>query len=240
MKYILIVLFTLTLISCQTPKEEKQHFKVEYKGALKNMMHGGDLTSKANLSDFKAIKNLYALGAIENLKGEIQVFDSNLYMTTVEDNKLIVDTTFSKKACLLVYASVKNWKSINIPANVISYEQFENFVEKMASKNGIDTEEPFPFLLEGTIQKLDWHVINWKDGDTIHSHKKHKSSGLHGTLENKEVEMLGFYSTKHKAIFTHHTRNSHIHVKMLKNEIAGHVDDLVLNEGMILKIPEVN
>ena len=49
--------------------------------------------------------------------------------------------------------------------------------------------------------------------------------------------MLGFYSDSHHAIFTHHTTNMHMHVKTDNNEIAGHVDALVLGEGMILKLP---
>jgi acetolactate decarboxylase len=59
---------------------------------------------------------------------------------------------------------------------------------------------------------------------------------LYGTLENQEVEMLGFYSNKHHAIFTHHTTNMHIHVKSKK--VIGHIDDMTLGIDMMLKIPK--
>jgi acetolactate decarboxylase len=52
--------------------------------------------------------------------------------------------------------------------------------------------------------------------------------------------MLGFYSNAHHAIFTHHMTNMHIHVKTTDNKIAGHVDDLTLGKGMILKLPANN
>jgi len=240
MKYLLISLIAITLFSCQSPKEESHQFKVEYNGALKNMMQKGDISGKVELSKFKDVKNFYALGAIENLKGEIQIFNSVPANSYVSKNTIRTDKTFNKRATLLVYASVEKWKNLKIPAEVITYEQFEVFVKKAASENGINVEEPFPFLLEGEIQKFDWHVINWRDGDTIHTHKKHKTKGMHGTIKNKEVEMLGFYSEKHKAIFTHHTRNSHIHVKTSGNGVAGHVDDLLLDIGMTLKLPDVN
>ncbi len=230
----------ITIISCQSPKEESHQFKVEYNGALKNMMQKGDISGKVELSKFKDVKNFYALGALENLKGEIQIFNSVPAISYVSNNTLKTDKTFNKRATLLVYASVEKWKDLKIPAVVITYEQLENFVKKAATENGINTEEPFPFLLEGVIQKFDWHVINWKDGDTIHTHKKHKTVGMYGTIKNKEVEMLGFYSEKHKTIFTHHTRNSHIHVNMKKNGVAGHVDDLLLDIGMTLKLPDEN
>jgi acetolactate decarboxylase len=56
-------------------------------------------------------------------------------------------------------------------------------------------------------------------------------------MENTEVEMLGFYSDSHKAIFTHHTSNVHIHMRTVDDKLAGHVDDLILGDGMILKLP---
>ena len=85
---------------------------------------------------------------------------------------------------------------------------------------------------------MDWHVINWKDGDTEHSHEKHITSGLNGTIKNQEATLLGFYSNSHHAIFTHHTTNMHIHMKLNNSEIAGHVDELILGQNMILKLPK--
>ena len=38
-------------------------------------MHKGDISGKADMSDFENYKHLYAIGALENLKGEIQIID---------------------------------------------------------------------------------------------------------------------------------------------------------------------
>lgn len=243
MKFITILLIVISITACGTDKKEVKEketnkFKVKYNGALKNMMHKGDISAKVDLTNFNHIEHLYALGALENLKGEIQIFDSKPSNTMVIDSALTFDSSFNKKATLLVYASVDNWKSIKIPDNVETYEQLENYIEQTAKKNQIQVDKPFPFLLEGTPNSLDWHVINWKDGDTEHSHDKHISSGLNGTIENSQVEMLGFYSDSHHAIFTHHTTNMHIHVKTIDNKIAGHIDGLELGKGMILKLPD--
>ena len=235
MKYIIILLIVISIVSC---KKETNKFKVEYKGALKNMMRKGDISAKVNLITFENTKNLYALGAIENLKGEIQIFDSKPFNTIVIDSTLTFDNSFNKKATLLVYASVRKWKSIEIPNSVVTYEQLESYLEQSAKENNININEPFPFLIEGIIKSFDWHVINWKDGDTEHSHEKHKRSGPHGKIKDRQVEMLGFYSNSHHAIFTHHTTNMHIHVKTVDNKIAGHVDGLTLEKGMVLKLPD--
>jgi len=234
---------TILIVSCSysttenKTSESESSFEVKWSGALKNMMHKGDLSSKASLSDLKNIEHVYALGALENLKGEILIYDGKPFNSLVNDTVIKFDNTFEKKACLLVYASVTEWTPITIPDDVYTYEQFEIFVAKTAKENGIDTEAPFPFLVEGTPESFDWHVINWKDGDTEHSHEKHINSGLNGSIESTPVEMLGFYSNAHHAIFTHHTTNMHIHVKTTDNSLAGHVDGLTLGTGMILKIP---
>ena len=235
----------LALVSCNESESvdaisADNSYKVEYKGALKNIMHKGDVTAKAGLSDLKEVEHLYALGALENLKGEIQIFNSSPFNTMVADSTLSFDNTFEKKATLVVYVSVSKWYSLNIPDDVVTYDQLESYIEQSAQENQINIEEPFPFLIEGTANSIDWHVINWKDGDTEHSHEKHINSGLNGTVNNRDVKMLGFYSNSHHAIFTHHTTNMHIHVKTDDNKIAGHVDGLTLGKGMILKLPDNN
>lgn len=239
MKHLIIILIFISSISCGTPQNDDYNFIVEYKGAIKNAMHKGDISAKADLSDFKETNHFYALGAIENLKGEIQIFDSKPFNTSVVDSNLTFDNSFSKKATLLVYASVNKWKTINIPDSVSTYEQIEKYIEQAAKENHINIDEPFPFLIEGIAKSFDWHVIDWIAGDTEHSHKKHKTSGLHGTINDRQAELLGFYSNAHHAIFTHYTTNMHIHVKTTDNKLAGHVDDLTLGKGMTLKLPQI-
>jgi len=240
MKHLIFILTVLLAISCGSPQNDDDIFKVEYKGALKNMMLKGDISAKADLSDFIARNHFYALGAIENLKGEIQIFDSEPINTSVVESNLIFDNSFSKKATLLVYAFVEKWKTINIPDSVSTYERIEKYIEQTAKENHININEPFPFLIEGIAKSFDWHVIDWKANDTEHTHKKHKSSGLHCTINDRQVELLGFYSIAHHAIFTHYTTNMHIHVRTTDNKLAGHVDDLTLGKGMILKLPGIN
>jgi len=240
MKHLIFILAVLSIISCGSSQNDDDNFKVEYKGALKNMMFKGDISAKAGLSDFEERNHFYALGAIENLKGEIQIFDSKPFNTIVVDSNLTFDNSFNKKATLLVYASVEKWKTVKVPDNVSTYEEIEKYIEQTAKENQINIDEPFPFLIGGIALSFDWHVIDWKAGDKEHTHEKHKTSGLHGTINDRQVDLLGFYSNAHHTIFTHHTTNMHIHVRTTDNKLAGHVDDLTLGKGMILKLPGKN
>ncbi|RLC47237.1 MAG: decarboxylase [Candidatus Cloacimonadota bacterium] len=216
------------------------NFEVKYKGALKNIMHKGDISAKYSLSEIAGKENIYALGALENLQGEIQIFDSKPFNSAGINEKIEISNSYSKKASLLVYAQVSEWTEINIPNEILSYEQLETYIAEKAEENRLDVDKPFPFLLEGKPESIDWHIIKWEIGDNDHSHQKHIESGPHGTLEKTEMDILGFYSSRHHAIFTHHTTNMHLHFKTADEKIAGHLDGMKLGQNMVLKLPKPN
>lgn len=246
MRSLYILSISLFLLSCDSEASHEESNKteladghlVQYKGELKKIMHEGDISAKADLKEFEKTDHLYAIGASENLKGEIQIYDGKSYNTYVDDNTLAFDPSFDSKATLLVYATVEEWEFFDIPADIITKEQLESFISETAEEYGIDIHSPFPFVLDGNASFVDWHVINWKEGDTEHTHEKHIQSGLHGTLLSEDARFIGFYSDSHHAIFTHHTTNMHIHFITKDNMVAGHVDDLELGEGMILRLPK--
>lgn len=237
MKLIIQLVLLLSIYACNT----QENVLVEYKGALRDIMHKGDLSAKANLIDFENLKGLYALGAVENLKGEILILDGVPYISSCEiKDSLKINTlkkTFNTKAALFVYSQVNNWMDIKIPFDVQTYQQLEDFINAEAKYQGININKPFPFLVNGNFDSFDWHVIDWKEEDLEHSHEKHIQAGLHGTKHNTKGIVLGFYSNNHHAIYTHHTTNMHLHIKTDEHDLVAHVDDLLLGTEMILKLP---
>jgi alpha-acetolactate decarboxylase len=234
--YTLVVVFLITIItSCESKVTNNKRVEVKYSGALRTIM-SGNVQSTISLDSLSNRANMYALGAVENLKGEIQIFNSIPSNSFVKDSSIQINDSYNLKASLLVYTEVEEWNEFNID-NIATKEDLERTIFETAKANGINTEVPFPFLLKGRAVSLDWHVINWIDGDTIHTHEKHKESGMNGKLINRAVEVLGFYSTKHKAIFTHHTTNMHMHFKTADNSVAGHIDAIRLNT-IILSLPK--
>ncbi len=236
----LSLLLAIVTFSCTSTSETSQNFKVKYNGALKNIMHEGDLSATAQIIDFRYVDHFYALGAVEDLKGEVLILNSKPFIASVQEGTLTIDNTFRHNAALLVYAAVDEWYSFDIPDEVSSYEDLEKHIEQVAKTNGINIDEPFPFLIDGVAKTVDWHVVDWKAGDTEHSHEKHITSGPHGTLTNKPVQILGFYSKSHHAVFTHHTTNMHLHFKTSDGQLAGHLDGMTLGQGMTLKLPVPN
>lgn len=228
-----LCLLALVFVSCT----ETQEYTVEHRGALRNIMMSGDLSAQADLSTMAGTPHLYALGALEDLKGEVLILDGKPYIATADDGGLRLSHSFQHSAALLVYCEIGSWSTLDVPGEVRSYKEFEEFVAQVASENGVDTSKPFPFLLEGRVGSADWHVVNWKEGDTDHSHLRHIESGPNGNLRDREVEILGFYSDSHHAVFTHHTTNMHLHLITRDRKVAGHLDDLILGEGMRLRLP---
>lgn len=220
-----ILLLSIIFYSCDDKTTINR--TVQHHGALNQIM-SGNLEATASLDSLQALPHLYALGALQDLKGEIQIYDGAAYVSTsTANNRVDISASFDHKASLLVYTQVPQWTDGIELTGFDNSESLEIQIKAAALKNGIDINEPFPFLLKGQAILLHWHVINWINGDMDHNHKKHIESGSQGVLESENVEILGFYSEKHQAVFTHHTTFLHMHFKTLKNPIiAGHVDDL--------------
>jgi acetolactate decarboxylase len=240
MKYIWTLFVLFTSVSMTTMVDKDESFKVEYHGALKNMMHQGDLSAQANLKDFENLKHFYALGAVAGLKGEILILDGQAYISSANGTTLRISNSFNHEAALLVHATVARWTSFEVPDSIRSYKDLEKHMERAAKDFGIDTDQPFPFLVKGILKSFNWHVINWKDGDKDHSHEKHIKSGPNGKVAEEDVEILGFYSNSHHGIFTHHSTNMHLHLKTVDNKISAHLDDLTLGEKMTLWLPALD
>jgi len=235
MKQMILIILFIAGTACSY---RQAGVKVEYKGALMDIMHGGDLSGKIHLKSVANKQRLYALGAAEGLKGEIIILGGKSIISEVENQQVKTTQTFDRKAALLVYTEVKNWIEARLPDSITTYKQLEAFLPQLARHHNIPSDKPFPFLLEGKVQIVDWHVIDWEPKDRDHTHEKHKNSGLKGRLQDSDVELLGFYSEKHQGIFTHRGSFMHLHLHAKTPLLSAHVDDLTVGKGMIVKLPK--
>ena len=216
--------------------------EVQFFGALKDMMMHSDISSKAKLADHSGQKGMWGLGAVAGLQGEVFIENGTPWVSHVNRddlNDVVVESDASAEATLLVAARVDAWSSMALPRKVRTQEEFEAFLLDAAQDAGLEVESPFPFRLTGTFTDLQWHVVNWKEGDLEHTCEKHKTTGPHGVLPSMEGEVLGFHSLHHHRIFTHHSTNVHMHVKSASGDLVAHVDGLTLAKGVTLWLPAV-
>ncbi len=203
----------------------------KYYGKLMSVMRG-DLSAKFNLEKLQNEKHVYGLGAVENLKGEITIVDGKPFIASVSDDEINIDKSLNSKAALFVYSVVEKWIAQNSHNKFGSILEIENSISRVLEANGVD-DEPLPFLIKGKVKSLSWHIIDWAEGDTIHTHKKHKMSGLHGTIENTDVTIIGFYSKNHHGIITHKNSDIHMHFVAEDQKLSGHVDNISFHSAIL-------
>jgi acetolactate decarboxylase len=222
---------------------------VEYVGAQKDIFKTGKAASVITLEDLADRKGLYGMGPVDGLDGEITIFDSKPYITKVRGNDYTLDKTFKHGAFFLVWTEQKDWTDVPLPATVKGYLDLQKFVKEQALKAGIDVTKPFPFLLSGTPAEIKWHInVDRTDGKPITKELFVKSKEPYLT-KNEPVDIIGFYSEKHSGIFLSQyapaikegsgmENHIHIHLVSKTSKAAGHIDDIVFGEGMMLRLPK--
>ncbi|WP_241498970.1 acetolactate decarboxylase [Rufibacter ruber] len=210
--------------------------QVKLVGAMRNVMMKGQLRATVDLDTLSSKTHLFGLGPMENLAGEILVLDGTAYKATVQpDNSMKVEETFQLKAPFFGYATVEKWVEQKLPAKVQTLPQLEDYLTQRAA----NVKEPFFFKLEGMAEHATIHVVNLPAGTVVRSPKDAHQGQVDYAVANVPVQVLGFYSTAHKTIFTHHDTNLHLHLITADKQKMGHVDGLKLKKGAIkLYLPQ--
>ncbi len=216
----------------------REKYAVKWAGALRNVHQGLDFSAKIDLAPLADLPHIYAVGPLEELRGEVTIWNGKPLISHIVNQQLQVDNSFSGKASFLVYGQARAWKKtkIAIPLNLA---EIDDVIKQEATKYGINTEQPFPFLIEGTARKAQYHVMNRTDSTpSTTGPSTHEKAKVHFTITDRPVQLLGFYSEHHQGIFTHHSSFVHMHIKTQDNKAAGHLEDLQLEQGALLLLPK--
>jgi len=74
-------------------------------------------------------------------------------------------------------------------------------------------------------------VENPTYGTPDHSPQEAHQNELYIKLKKQDAELLGFFSTEHKGVFTHHDSNVHIHVITADRKKMGHLESMAIKKG---------
>jgi acetolactate decarboxylase len=210
--------------------------EVRWLGEQRKVVHDGDLTGRVDLTALAERPHLYAAGPLEGLKGEVTVWDGKSSIARWEAGKVVTTQEFKGKACFLVYAQMHSWIESELPSGLDKPEDLEAHIFLEARKAGVPTDRPFPFLLRGTARKLTLHLVN-KTDNAPHNSEEHAKVKVPVVLENRGVDVIGFYSKQHAGVFTHHDSDAHMHVLTADRKVSGHVDQLPPGGEMRLCLP---
>jgi acetolactate decarboxylase len=223
---------------------------IEYIGAQKDIFKTGKATSVISLESLANRPGLFAVGPIDGLDGEITIFDSKPYITQVRGSDFVMDNTFKHGAFFLVWTEQTRWQDVPIPEKVKGYVDLQQFVKVQAQAAGIDVTKPFPFLLAGTPVEIKWHInVDRTEGRPITKELFYKSKQPFIT-RNEPVDIIGFYAEHHAGVFLPSSNPEfmegtgvqnaiHIHLVSKTGKTAGHIDNITLGEGMVLRLPKL-
>jgi acetolactate decarboxylase len=233
-KIILLGLTILTLTSCSSKAQHTTN-DVKIVGQMKNVMWKGQLHGNITLDTIANKTNLYGLGLIEYLAGEILIIDGKSYKSTVtSDTTMKVEETYNIKAPFFGYANIAKWTEQNLPDSIQTIQQLETYLDKV-TKN---SQRPFMFKLSGTVEQATIHIVNLPKGSKVSSPDEAPKGQKNYELKNEQSDIIGFFSTEHKAIFTHHDTYLHMHLMTTDGKKMGHLDEVLFKKGtMKLYLP---
>ena len=233
-KTTLLGLTILTLTSCSSKAQQTTN-GVKIVGEMKNVMWKGQLYGNIKLDTITNKTNLYGLGPVEYLSGEILIIDGKSYISTVVfDTTMKVEETYNINAPFFGYSNISKWTEQVLPDSIQTIQQLETYLDKV-TKN---SPRPFMFKLSGTVEQATIHIVNLPKGSKVSSPDEAHKGQKNYELKNEQSEIIGFFSTEHKAIFTHHDTFLHMHLISVDRQKMGHLDEVLFKKGtMKLYLP---
>lgn len=233
MKHFLLLLSCWACLGAESLKAQE----VRTAGMARNVMLGTDLGAKVALDSLLKKPGLYALGPVDDLQGELLVLNGIPYAADVRKNAVRVYQAADAKAPFLAYSYVSQWHTIEVTQPIADLAALQAFIAQAALGYGIPEGTPFPFLLRGSVDSIDLHIIMRNPKERKHSHEAHKAAKRKFQLGDSRGELLGFYSTQHEGVFTHKGQYMHLHFISDQKDMLGHVDGLSLQRPFRLLLP---
>lgn len=214
---------------------ETKSWCVEWFGSQGDFI-AGKAEKSVSLERFDGLESLYAVGPLDQARGEVSIYDSIPLISEVHDGRVNVTIDSCRHAAFLVYAIVENWRRVTVRNPINTEQQLENHLLAWAVTSGIDVDQPFAFLLNGLIAQATFHILCNRGRGTYNA-ERHEKSKVRFPIANESVEVIGFYSRCHRGIFTPRDSNFHMHVRTLDNRFSGHLEAFNWEYGVMLYLP---
>lgn len=194
-------------------------------GVMRNTMFNGQLAGLIQL-DSIAKPGTYGIGPLEYLRGEVLLLDGTVFVSTAAKGRsMTVVQQPEVRAPFFVHQHVETWTTVELPDSVVDLIKLDAF---LTSHSG-DIGAPFAFRMQGVFTSVDAHIVDVPMGsevngpDDAHRHNKDYHS------EGRTMDIVGFFSTEHKAVFTHHDTNIHVHAITTDRDWMGHVEQMLFD-----------
>lgn len=228
-------LLILMLSACTPPATSQTYPDIRIAGAMRNVMWKGELAGIISLDTIQERDGLYGLGPLSYLQGELLINDGQVYVSRVlTDSTMTVETNDQVSAPFFVFGNVTEWREMPLPDAIHNIKDLEGFLDDQTKAQ----KRPFVFKLRGEVAVADIHIQNLPAGTPVSSPQEAHQGQTDYRLENASVEIIGFFSTAHQGVFTHHDSYLHMHLITTDRQQMGHLDAAVFKKGeMSLLLP---
>ncbi len=224
------IFFALLLASCTKPTPNSS---IKVVGEMRDVMWKGNLKGKIATDSLNS-KEIYGLGPIEFLKGEIVVFEGQTFVSKVIDSVSHQVTKIpSVRAPFFVYSTNSDLKVVELTLDNYSLKKIEEHIDSIYK----NYDQPLLIRIDGVFNKMKLHSVNLPDGEQVSSPDEAHQGLTQYDLKNISGSLIGFFSRNHKAVFTHHDSFFHAHFISNDRGVLGHIDETDFNSSkVILKV----
>ncbi len=189
-------------------------------GAMRNTMFNGQLAGLISL-DSIARPGTFGIGPVEYLRGELLVMDGVVYRSTAQgDSTMKVEVAPAVRAPFFVHQHVEQWTEVALPPTVTDLSSLDAYLTERYGALG----QAFAFRIVGDFSVIDIHIVDLTPGTVVNGPDDAHRENKYYRIRDSRVEVVGFFSTKHKAVFTHHDTNIHVHAITAERDLMGHVE----------------
>jgi alpha-acetolactate decarboxylase len=191
--------------------------------------------------------HFFGVAALENLEGEATVVDGKVTITRVDDKGRLEpeEATGEAQATLLVGGYVPAWTEQKVTRRVEA-DEFDDYVAESAAKAGLSTAKPFVFAVEGEFCDVRLHVIN--GACPMHARLKRielpsEQRPFEAEFEKVRGTVVGVFAKDAVGDLTHPATSTHLHLVFKDAKtgqmLTGHVEQIGLLEGAVLRLPRL-
>ena len=215
-------------------------------GEMHRVIGQKDHKGRVSVDSLTKHDNLYAVGAIEGLQGEITILDSVPYVTTIQSKNKLKAAPITKdlQATLLMGASVSNWQDTTFEST-LGPDKWESYLEQTARDKQLDTNSPILFQVKGTFTDVIVHVINGACPIHAQLHEKElapEEQPHQHSFPSIQGHIVGVFAKAASGRLTHPGTSVHAHLIYQSPEtgewLTGHIEKTSITQGSTLSLPK--
>ena len=115
-----------------TTSPDPTGWNAQWRGVASDTLMKSEIGATMPLRPLAQAGNMYALGPVSGIKGEVAMWDSDPVMGMVVNGKPAIVRNIDAYASWLIWSQVKSWKAVAMPNRALSYAEINDVVSELA------------------------------------------------------------------------------------------------------------